>query len=633
MKKIPVFILSFFACMTMALCAHAADFTVNTPLPMGYAYKDYSAQITMGSGSNDGYTFAFESGSEPAGLSLSESGLISGIPKISGTSRVYIRISHTDGTSEVKEFTINIRPKRIRVNITANNTIYDGNPHSATVTCTDENGAPFTDATVSVLYNYEELDYITEAGSYLLSVKTASGCQVMQLTGDKHMNISSATGASNAFDSHNLFIVGYDGQPHVITATATPALAGVKVEYRKQGEENFTQTPPTLAGVYDVVASTTNKNYNSASVSATLTILEGSSTVVNFTVDNTEWTYNDGNTGVTVTPDKNDAVYSVKYLDASNNEVTPVNAGTYKIVIELDPNSSYTKGTVSTETLTIKPIELVFKATTKNFVYDGQEKNPGITVTPAGTNPELYSVAYKIQPADTVAPIKEAGKYKIAVTLTDSVNYKVSDSSDTEITVAKAPDTVTNMNYGNSPAAMIYKDTAHASDETWRENALNRLRNNRMFASDEFCPANCDKDIKYTLVNGIDLDSDPAALIVRDINNFEDPGFVADGQKKNGVLSPVTNINGLYKLTYTYSNDQSAERYVMHIGGKIGDTNGTGYVNATDANMLDKKNAEPNGVTEARVWDVNNDGMLTKEDANAIRQRFVSPLKDYYPWV
>ena len=63
MKKISAFLIIMIAMLMAGVCAHAAEFSVDTTsLPMGEAYKPYSAQITMSGGSNDGYSFEFISG-------------------------------------------------------------------------------------------------------------------------------------------------------------------------------------------------------------------------------------------------------------------------------------------------------------------------------------------------------------------------------------------------------------------------------------------------------------------------------------------------------------------------------------------------------------------------------------------
>ena len=48
MKKISAFLIIMIAMLMAGVCAHAADFSVDTTLlPMGEAYKPYSAQIAM----------------------------------------------------------------------------------------------------------------------------------------------------------------------------------------------------------------------------------------------------------------------------------------------------------------------------------------------------------------------------------------------------------------------------------------------------------------------------------------------------------------------------------------------------------------------------------------------------------
>ena len=73
MKKISAFLIIMIAMLMAGVCAHAAEFSVDTTsLPMGEAYKPYSAQITMSGGSNDGYSFEFISGFKPTGLTVND---------------------------------------------------------------------------------------------------------------------------------------------------------------------------------------------------------------------------------------------------------------------------------------------------------------------------------------------------------------------------------------------------------------------------------------------------------------------------------------------------------------------------------------------------------------------------------
>ena len=75
------------------------------------------------------------------------------------------------------------------------------------------------------------------------------------------------------------------------------------------------------------------------------------------------------------------------------------------------------------------------------------------------------------------------------------------------------------------------------------------------------------------------------------------------------------------------------ERYLWVVVWRIGDVNSDGAVNCSDANNLVGKDADANGVKQARIWDVNKDGRIDYNDVNAIRNRFYVRLEAYYPWL
>ena len=176
MKKISAFLIIMIAMLMAGVCAHAADFGVDTTsLPMGEAYEPYSAQITMSGGSNDGYSFEFISGFKPTGLTVNKDGSITGTPTSAGYyANMNIRISNVDGT----------RARSIKINVTApKNIIYDGNSYTATVQCYDMNGDELTDAVPIIRYGKDNLSSVTDAGTYYIDVYV-SGCIISEREGD-----------------------------------------------------------------------------------------------------------------------------------------------------------------------------------------------------------------------------------------------------------------------------------------------------------------------------------------------------------------------------------------------------------------------------------------------------------------
>ena len=769
------------------ICVHAADFNVtSTTLPAAEAYKNYSAQIEM-FGGNDGYTFEFVSGIKPVGLTFNSDGSVTGIPTTSGFfSFINVKISHVDGTSQTVRFSMPVTPKKVKVTVSApDNIYYDGNPYTANVTYYDyTTGEEIADATSKVTYGTDNLTEAVNAGTYYINVWPPSGCMIEERTGSDHLVInklavSSLTVSDRTFD--------YDGQPHGITdtdVTVSPVAAGYIVEYRKAGESEYTTDLPVASGVYSVRAHTTNQNYETMYATATLTIVAQG---VKFTVTNTTAEYDGNEHEVTVASDTPAAGYTVSYTDVNGNPVDgkPINAGTYKVVITLTNPDAYTIGDISADTLTITPKTVEFTVDSDTWSYDNTAHTPVITTNPT-IDSSLYTVTYNKQgETQELTSITDVGTYDIVITLTDSNNYKIADTSSKTITVTAqtvnftvtdntytydgsghtatvTPDaegvdysvtytnskgvtvasptdagtytigitfdnpnayslgtitpntlvigpqtvgftvsdnetqydgnshqatvtpnitissdaytvkykdskgnltesvtdagvydivitvsdsnyvidssvsgtmtitSVVSLNIGNSPAAMIYKDSSHADDTEWQEAALNELTTDHKFTS--YVPSGCSAGITYNLINNIDVDGDKNTVIVKNLDAFSDPGLSVNGTAvSGGTPVPVDGVEGLYKVTYTYE-DQSYERYVAVVG-RIGDVNGDGNVNAVDANYLDNKDADTNGVTEARVHDVNKDGKIDGSDASAIRNRFRTKLVGYYPWI
>ena len=786
MKKLSAFFVMLMLVFAAGVCAHAADFNVtSTFLPEGEAYKPYIAQIEM-VGGNDGYTFEFVSGFKPVGLTVNSDGSITGTPKSSGYyTSMNIRISHTDGTSAVVSFSILTMPRSIKVEVTSPaNLMYDGQPHTADVKCYDEEGNLLEGLVPTVKYGSDNLDQAINAGTYYIIVNAPSGCSIEERIGDEYLIIN-ALGVAELSVADKSF--PYDGNSHGITAadiTVDPAAAGYTVEYKKRGTSSYTTEKPVASGIYDVRVHTTNPNYETVYATAMLTIVAQG---VKFTVTNTTAEYDGNGHEVTVACDTPEAGYTVSYTDVNGNSVdgNPINAGTYKVVITLTNPDAYTIGEISADTLTITPKTVEFTVDSATWSYDNTAHTPVITTNPT-IDSSLYTVTYNKQgETQELTSITDVGTYDIVITLTDSNNYKIADTSSKTITVTaqtvnftvtdntytyngsghtatvtpdvegagysvtytnskgvtvanptdvgtytigitfdspnayslgtitpntlvinpqtvdfavsdnevpydgnshqatvipsitissdaytvkykdskgNLTDSVTNagvydivitvsdtnyvldssfsdtmtitsvvsLNIGNSPAAMIYKDSSHADDTEWQEAALSELTTERKFTS--YVPSGCSADITYNLINNIDVDSDKNTVIVKSLDTFSDPGLSVNGTTvSGGTPVQVNGVEGLYKVTYTYE-DQSYERYVAVVG-RIGDVNGDGNVNAIDANYLNGTNAAPSGVTQARVWDVNKDGNIDGSDASAIRNRFKTKLTSYYPWI
>ncbi len=436
MKKLYVFFVTLILMMATGICVHAAEFNVkNLILPYGNAYEAYDAQIEM-EGGNDGYTFQLASNFKPAGLEMSSDGHITGIPTTSGAyKRIGVRISHVDGTKSTRYFSITIYPRQLKVHIIApSNIVYDGNEYSATVETRGSDGELLGDEFTPVLtYNGQE-GPVSDAAIYYIDVISPSGCTVTR-TGDTHLIINEA-----AVTQLTVFnkVFTYDGQPHGINSEdviLSPADAGYTVEYRKNGEENYTTDEPISPGLYMVRAHTINPNYRTVYTTATINIM---APTVNFNVTNINYIYDGQPHEVTVEPDiEGFTNYTVTYADLEGNPIEgkPINSGEYKIVIALNGEDSYVIGSVSADILTIEQRELCFTVDNASWDYDATEHVPVMTVSPEADS-SLYTIKYvKHESGEEVTAISDVGVYDIVITLTDSDNYKIAEASSKSITV------------------------------------------------------------------------------------------------------------------------------------------------------------------------------------------------------
>ncbi len=95
---------------TFALTNLPPTITVSpTTLPNGTVNQAYSQQLTAaGTGSVAPYTFSLASGSLPTGLTLSTSGLLSGIPTVAGSATFTVTVTDINGFTGSRQYTLTI---------------------------------------------------------------------------------------------------------------------------------------------------------------------------------------------------------------------------------------------------------------------------------------------------------------------------------------------------------------------------------------------------------------------------------------------------------------------------------------------------------------------------------------------
>lgn len=389
---------------------------------------------------------------------------------------------------------------------------------------------------------------------------------------------------------------------------------------------------PKNAGKYRIeITLSPGSGYTLGTVSPDL--FEITKMPVDFTVTNTTAEYDKSEHTATV---ENNALlgtdkYTVKYTDKDGTKLdNAVNAGEYTIEITLtDDSGNYTLGTVSDTTYTITPKQTSFTMSDTMVKYDGQKHKAKAENADGLAEGVDFNITYTNQddPSESLDGVTDAGRYDIHIEITND-NYTLDPDFSEVMTIESSAV----LNAGNSPAALIMRN-APAEAETFRST--------RKFS--EYVPEGASKDTVYRVIDDLDLDGDVNTVIVNDISEFADidPGMSVNGSKTpvkaDNASQPARVSDGLYTVTYTYDGG-TLQRYVL-VPGTIGDVNADGAVNAVDANSITKelKSSEgeitPDTVTRARVWDVTKDGMITKDDADAVVNRFLTPLTAYYPWL
>lgn len=574
--------------------------------------------------------------------------LIEGEPIAAGeyTAEVYSTDTNYEPKSETAVITINA--EKVSFTITGNSFTYNGEGQAPTVTA-EKTGEPFSEYTVNYL-NASGQPVAAEdlkdgkpykAGTYRVNITLNEPDKYLTDPITNNTFTISKQEITLKIPQKTYYKADEDNHPLPQTPVVVPDPAdftGYTAQYQRLAEDGTTPVGDpspqvTEIGTYRVIFSLTDPdNYTFGTGNAQY--VEVADKTINFEFTNLTKTYiRDTAQYATVKATTEGELftnhYSVVYSQNNVQVDAPTNAGSYYITIQ--PEHGHGVGTKNPEFpyLVINPQTVTFSVAedeTTSVDFDDQDHKVNVVFNAeSDIIAEDYAVKFRNKATNVITDAAhDAGEYDIVI---DVVNENYTAAS--EVIGTFTINSTYVWNIGNSPAAMIYKDTKMT--DTQKDELLNQFKASRVFAEGNV-PEGCKAGISYPLINGIDLDGDTNTVIVKDINNYTDPGITINNvEVKNGTPVAVEGVEGLY--TVTYNGDNSLRRYVIEVGGKIGDTDADGIVNALDANALDKLNRVPANVTEARIWDVNKDGVLDRNDAAAIRKRFGVKLVPYYSWV
>ncbi len=545
-------------------------------------------------------------------------------PEGVGTYTVHITLQDEDAemydVGTITPSTVTVRERTANFTVSDAVKQYSGEAQYPTIT----NDCELTPEQYTVKY------YKSDDAEHLTSVEpTEVGTYTVVITLNDGIGYTMGTVSGNTFEitkKQVTFTVSdnsttYDGSPHKATVANDSGLTDGDYTVTYRDKDEHTSNEVTNAGTYDIVIEVTNDNYtlSSSQQSYQYTV---NPKQVKFTVSDNSTTYDGSQHTATVDNDsdlQSPDDYNVQYKSASETLSDSVtDAGTYDIVIEVT-NDNYTpSATQQSYQYTVSPKPVTFAITNNTVPYDGSAHKATVTSNDGLSEGDDYTVQYRNAGGALTNDVTAAGEYDIVITL-KSNNYTLADDFSAIMTITS----VASLNVGNSPAAKIYNESVEAE----RESKVNAFKASRIY-NDTHYP-------KFTVpdTEDADFDADVNTVIVNDIKNFNDPGMVVNGAAAVNGSDPVEVSDGLYKVTYTYDGG-TLTRYVMVVGGKIGDANGDGILNALDGNYITAKaSGAPNTVTQARIWDVNKDGTLNRDDADDIYNRFAKPLVPYYPWV
>lgn len=310
-------------------------------------------------------------------------------------------------------YTFTIKDGTIEASSTGYDGVYDGQPHSITVTVAKPEGTTIEYSTTGENDEWSTTTpTFTNVGTYTVYWKvTKTGYTAA--SGSDTVNITKATLTGYSVTANP--DATYDGEAHASATVTLPEGATISYtcnEVKYNAVPNFTDVG-TYTVSYTVSA---GNNYNEATGSYTFTIKEGT-----LDVTGTDYTgvYDGQAHTITVTAPDGAAV---TYSETENGEYsatapTQTNVGTKTVYWKVE-KSGYTTVTGSnTIAITKKAVTITIDAQSKSI----GDTDPKFTATVTGlvNNNDLGTITYTREPGET------AGTYEISASYTENANYDV----------------------------------------------------------------------------------------------------------------------------------------------------------------------------------------------------------------
>jgi hypothetical protein len=310
---------------------------------------------------------------------------------------------------------------------------YDGNPHGVTLT-TVPAGLPYT-----ITYEYPDNTSTsappTAAGVYYYFPRI----NTTDYTLDGIDGAFQITPAPATITLGNLS-VAYDGNPHAVSATTSPAGLGVYITY------DGSATAPSAKGAHQVVANITDANYMGTATGILLIGVQAAT----ISLGNLTATYDGNPHGASVTTSPAGLATTVTY---NGSTAVPTEGGTYTVAASIN-GTSYAG--FASGTLVINPETVTITLSNLTVPYNGMYQFPTDTVTP---NVPAYDVYTQVNGGYSILPF-DPGTYAVTqgvysndyISAPVTVNFTITAPTD-------SPGTIFIVN-GNSTVESLFETGA-----------------------------------------------------------------------------------------------------------------------------------------------------------------------------
>jgi uncharacterized repeat protein (TIGR01451 family) len=363
-------------------------------------------------------------------------------PTDAGTYCVYVTATGTYQGSA--QGTLVVAKANATVSLDDDDGTVDGTIHRTFNAAAQVVGAGSTPTVGSIVVTYDgSATAPSAAGTYGVVATVVDPNYGGQATGT--LIVAANGGATIVLDAPTLNAT-WDGSPHAVTATTTPGGIAYAVTYVGDGATVYplSPTPPTAAGQYHVVATTTDANYAPVSASGTLVIASAAASIA-LDASTLGATWDGSPHAVTATTTPAGLAYTVTYdglLDP------PSAVGSYAVVATITDADHSASAATGTLVISAAGATITLDAPTLSATYDGQPHVVTATTTPSGL---AYAITYD---GSATAPVN-AGSYAIVATVTAPGH---SGSASGTLTIAKATGVVsfsaTNATFDGTPHAI-----------------------------------------------------------------------------------------------------------------------------------------------------------------------------------